>query len=161
MERTAWLDSGLLDFPIAATYHNNIVLHENGVDDNVTGTPVAINAYIESAEFDIEDGQNFGFIWRMLPDVTFTGSTISNPSLNMTLIPMKGSGSGFNTPQSLGGSSSAAVTRTATVPIEQFTNIVYIRVRGRQLIMKAESTGLGVTWQLGSPRIDVRPDGRR
>jgi hypothetical protein len=161
MERTAWLDSGLLDFPIAATYHNNIVLHENGVDDNVTGTPVAINAYIESAEFDIEDGQNFGFIWRMLPDVTFTGSTTSNPSLNMTLIPMKGSGSGFNTPQSLGGSSSAAVTRTATVPIEQFTNIVYIRVRGRQLIMKAESTGLGVTWQLGSPRIDVRPDGRR
>jgi hypothetical protein len=161
MERTAWLDSGLLDFPIAATYHKNIVLHENGVDDNVTGTPVAINAYIESAEFDIEDGQNFGFIWRMLPDVTFTGSTTSNPSLNMTLIPMKGSGSGFNTPQSLGGSSSAAVTRTATVPIEQFTNIVYIRVRGRQLIMKAESTGLGVTWQLGSPRIDVRPDGRR
>jgi hypothetical protein len=161
MERTAWLDSGLLDFPIAATYHKNIVLHENGVDDNVTGTPLAINAYIESAEFDIEDGQNFGFIWRMLPDVTFTGSTISNPSLNMTLIPMKGSGSGFNTPQSLGGSSSAAVTRTATVPIEQFTNIVYIRVRGRQLIMKAESTGLGVTWQLGSPRIDVRPDGRR
>jgi hypothetical protein len=161
MERTAWLDSGLLDFPIAATYHNNIVLHENGVDDNVTGTPLAINAYIESAEFDIEDGQNFGFIWRMLPDVTFIGSTTSNPSLNMTLIPMKGSGSGFNTPQSLGGSSSAAVTRTATVPIEQFTNIVYIRVRGRQLIMKAESTGLGVTWQLGSPRIDVRPDGRR
>jgi hypothetical protein len=161
MERTAWLDSGLLDFPIAATYHKNIVLHENGVDDNVTGTPLAINAYIESAEFDIEDGQNFGFIWRMLPDVTFTGSTTSNPSLNMTLIPMKGSGSGFNTPQSLGGSSSAAVTRTATVPIEQFTNIVYIRVRGRQLIMKAESTGLGVTWQLGSPRIDVRPDGRR
>jgi hypothetical protein len=79
----------------------------------------------------------------------------------MSLIPMKGSGSGFNNPQSLGGSSSAAVTRTATVPIEQFTNIVYIRVRGRQLIMKAESTDLGVTWQLGSPRIDVRMDGRR
>jgi hypothetical protein len=161
MERTAWLDSGTLDYPIAATYHNNIVLHENGVDDNVNGTPVAINAYIESAEFDIEDGQNFGFVWRMLPDVTFTGSTNSNPSLTMTLIPMKGAGSGFNNPQSLGGSSSAGVTRTATVPIEQFTNIVYIRVRGRQLIMKAESNALGVAWQLGSPRIDVRPDGRR
>jgi len=161
MARTAWLDSGTLDYPIATTYLNNIVLHENGVDDNVNGTPVAINAYIESAEFDIEDGQNFGFVWRMLPDVTFAGSTASNPSLTMTLIPMKGSGSGFTTPQSVGGSSSAAVTRSATVPIEQFTDIVYIRVRGRQLIMKAQSTDLGVTWQLGSPRIDVRMDGRR
>jgi hypothetical protein len=161
MARTAWLDSGLLDYPIAATYLGNIVEHENGVDDNATGTPTAINAYIESSEFDIEDGQNFGFVWRMLPDVTFVGSTANNPSLTMTLIPMKGAGSGFNNPQSLGGSSSAAVTRTATVPIEQFTNIVYIRVRGRQLIMKAESNALGVTWQLGSPRIDVRMDGRR
>ena len=161
MARTAWLDSGLLDYPISTTYLGNIVEHENGVDDNATGTPTAINAYIESAEFDIEDGQNFGFIWRMVPDVTFTGSTANNPSLTMTLIPMKGSGSGFNTPQSLGGSSSAAVTRTATVPIEQFTNIVYIRVRGRQLIMKAQSDALGVAWQLGSPRIDVRMDGRR
>jgi len=159
--RTAWLDSGLLDFPIAATYSQNLVFHENGVDDNQTGTPTAINAYIESAEFDLEDGQNFGFVWRMLPDVTFIGSTANNPSLTMTLIPMKGAGSGFNDPQSLGGSSSAAVTRTATVPIEQFTNIVYIRVRGRQMIMKAESNALGVTWQLGSPRIDVRNDGRR
>ena len=165
MARTAWLDSGLRDYPLAATYINNnsgnLVNHEQGVDDNATGTPVAINAYIESAEFDIEDGQNFGFIWRMLPDVTFVGSTANNPSLTMTLIPMKGAGSGFNSPQSLGGSSSAAVTRSATVPIEQFTNIVYIRVRGRQLIMKAESTALGVAWQLGSPRIDVRMDGRR
>lgn len=161
MARTAWLDSGLIDYPIAATYANNIVQHENGVDDNTTGTPTAIEAYIESSEFDIEDGQHFGFVWRMLPDVTFTGSTAQNPSAVMTLIPMKGSGSGFNDPQSEGGSSSASVTRTATVPIEQFTNIVYIRVRGRQMIMKMASTGLGVTWQLGHPRIDVRMDGRR
>ena len=161
MARTAWLDPGLRDYPMAATYLGNLVNHEQGVDDNATGTPTAINAYIESAEFDIEDGQNFGFIWRMVPDVTFVGSTANNPSLTMSLIPMKGSGSGFNSPQSLGGSSSAAVTRTATVPIEQFTNIVYIRVRGRQLIMKAQSDALGVAWQLGSPRIDVRMDGRR
>ena len=160
MGRTAWLDSGLLNYPIATTYLQNIVEHENGVDDEA-GAPAPIVAYIESAEFDIEDGQNFGFVWRMVPDVTFQGSTISNPSLTMTLIPMKGSGSGFNTPQSEGGSSSAPVTRTATVPIEQFTNIVYIRVRGRQMILKAQSDALGVTWQLGSPRIDVRMDGRR
>ena len=161
MGRTAWLDSGLQDYPVAATYSHNLVQHENGVDDNENGTPSAIDAYIESAEFDIEDGQNFGFVWRMLPDVTFQGSTAANPSLTMTLIPMKGSGSGFNNPQSLGGSSNAAVTRSATVPIEQFTNIVYIRVRGRQMIMKARSNDLGVAWQLGAPRIDVRMDGRR
>jgi hypothetical protein len=161
LARTAWLDSGLQDYPIAATYANNIVQHENGVDDNTTGTPTAIEAYIESSEFDIEDGQHFGFVWRMLPDVTFTGSTAQNPSAVMTLIPMKGSGSGFNDPRSEGGSDSASVTRTETVPIEEFTNIVYIRVRGRQMIMKMASTGLGVTWQLGHPRIDVRMDGRR
>ena len=161
MERTAWLDSGLLGYPIAATYSNNLVEHENGIDNNETSVPAAINAYIESAEFDIEDGEHFGFVWRMLPDVTFQGSTINNPSATMTLIPMKGSGSGFNDPQSEGGSSSATVTRTATVPIEQFTNIVYIRVRGRQMILKMQSTDLGVAWQMGSPRIDVRMDGRR
>lgn len=161
LARTAWLDSGLWNYPVAATYSYNLVEHENGVDDNETGTPAAINAYIESAEFDIEDGQNFGFVWRMLPDVTFQGSTVASPSATMTLIPMKGAGSGFNTPQSLGGSSSATVTRTATVPIEQFTNIVYVRVRGRQMILKMESNALGVTWQLGSPRIDIRMDGRK
>lgn len=161
MARTAWLDSGIQSFPIAATYSNNLVEHENGVDNNETSVPAAIDAYIESAEFDIEDGEHFGFVWRMLPDVTFQGSTIESPSATMTLIPMKGAGSGFNNPQSEGGSSSASVTRTATVPIEQFTNIVYIRVRGRQMILKMQSNALGVTWQLGSPRIDVRMDGRR
>ena len=159
--RTAWLDSGLRPYPLAATYSNNLVNHEEGVDDNQNGTPAAINAYIESAEFDIEDGQNFGFVWRMLPDVTFQGSTATSPSATMTLIPMSGSGSGYNNPQSVGGSSSATITRTATVPIEQFTNIVYVRVRGRQMILRMESNDLGVTWQLGAPRLDIRPDGRR
>ena len=161
MERTAWLDSGLRQYPLAATYSNNLVNHEEGVDDNETATPTAIESYIESAEFDIEDGHNFGFVWRMLPDVTFQGSTVESPSATMTLIPMSGSGSGYNSPQSLGGSSSAVVTRTATVPIEKFTNIVYVRVRGRQMILRMESSDLGVAWQLGAPRIDLRPDGRR
>jgi hypothetical protein len=159
--RTAWLDSGLRPNPIAATYSYNLVDHETGVDDAQTGTTLPISAYIESSEFDIDDGHHFGFVWRMLPDVTFAGSTVENPSATMTLIPMKGSGSGYTTPQSVGGSSSAAVVRTAVVPIEQFTNLVHVRVRGRQMILKMESTDLGVTWQLGSPRIDVRPDGRK
>ena len=120
-----------------------------------------IEAYISSAEFDIEDGDRFGFIYRMLPDVTFEGSTAASPSAVMTLIPMQNSGSGYNSPTSVAGSDNATVTRTATIPIEQFTGQVYIRVRGRQMIMKIASTGLGVQWQLGYPRIDIRQDGRR
>jgi len=161
MARTAWLDSGLQDYPIAATYTLNLVEHENGNDDNETGTPAAIEAYIGSSEFDIDDGHNFGFIWRMLPDITFDGSSAASPQAVFTLKPMKGSGSGFTTPESVGGSSSATVTRTATVPIEAFTNIVYTRVRARQLVFRVESSALNTTWQLGAPRIDIRPDGRR
>ena len=153
--RTAWIDSGLRDYPQAATYSYNLVSHELGVDDGTTGTLEPIVAYIESAEFDIEDGQNFGFVWRMLPDVTFQGSTAASPQLTMTLYGMNGSGSGFNQTASKG------VTRTSTAVIEQFTNIIYTRIRGRQMIMKAQSDGLGVTWQLGAPRIDVNIDGQR
>lgn len=153
--RTAWIDSGLRDYPQAATYSYNLVSHELGVDDGTTGTLEPIVAYIESAEFDIEDGQNFGFVWRMLPDVTFQGSSAASPQLTMTLYGMNGSGSGFNQTASKG------VTRTSTAVIEQFTNIIYTRIRGRQMIMKAQSDGLGVTWQLGAPRIDVNIDGQR
>jgi hypothetical protein len=158
--RTAWIDSGLRDYPQAATYSYNLVNHEFGTDDNESGTPVAINAYIESAEFDIQDGHNLGFVWRVLPDVTFSGSDTQNPSVTMTLIPMMNSGSGYNNPQSLGGTSSASVVRSSTVPIETFTGQVYVRVRGRQMIFNIESTGLGVAWQLGAPRIDIRADGK-
>lgn len=153
--RTAWIDSGLRNYPEAATYNYNVVDHEYGVDDNSTSTATAIEAYIESAEFDIEDGQNFGFVWRMVPDLTFQGSTNQNPQVTMTLYGMNGSGSGFNT------EAAKAVARTSTVTIEQFTNIIYTRIRGRQMIMRIGSTGLGTTWQLGAPRIDIKVDGQR
>jgi hypothetical protein len=161
MGRTAWLDSGILDYPLAASYSNTLVYHENGLDDNTNGTPVAMNSYITSSEFDIEDGHNFGFIWRIVPDITFRGSTANAPQATMTLIPLKNSGSGYTNPPSVGGSDSGTVTRTATVPIEAFTQYVYIRVRGRQMAFKVESSQLGATWQLGAPRIDIKPDGRR
>jgi hypothetical protein len=153
--RTAWSDSGLRDYPQAATYNYNIVDHERGVDDNATGTPTAITAYIESAEFDIDDGEHFGFVWRMVPDLTFEGSTAATPQVTMTMYGMNGSGSGFNT------EAAKAVARTSTVTIEQFTNIVYTRIRGRQMIIEISSDGLGTTWQLGAPRIDIKQDGRR
>jgi hypothetical protein len=160
--RTAWTDIGVTsNFPIAATYVNNLVQHETGNDDNATASTLPIEAYITSSEFDIDDGDRFGFVWRVLPDVTFRGSAAASPSATMTLLPLQNSGSGYNSPASLGGSDNGVVTRTATVPIEAFTGQVNIRVRGRQMSIKMASDGLGVQWQLGAPRLDIRPDGRK
>jgi len=161
MARTAWLDSGLRNNPMAATTINNIVYHELGNDDNATDTTLPIASVIETSEFDIDDGDHFGFVWRILPDMTFVGSDTASPQATMTLIPMQNSGSGFNSPVSLGGNSDATVVRTATAPIEQFTGQVYVRVRGRQMILKIENNQIGCAWQLGSPRIDIKQDGRR
>jgi hypothetical protein len=160
MNRTAWLDTGIYAKPVAADADADlIVYHESGVDNNSGTNPEPIEAYISSAEFDIDDGDHFGFVYRIVPDVTFRGSTADSPNAEMTLIPMKNSGSGFST--SVGGADQATITRTAVVPIEQFTGQIYVRVRGRQMILKMASTGLGTTWQLGAPRIDIRQDGRR
>ena len=161
MARTAWLDSGLRDYPLAASYTYNLTNQEFGTDDNETGTPVPISASITSGQFDIDDGDRFAFIWRLMPDMTFDGSTTDDPHATMSLLPLANSGSGYNSPTSEGGSNSGTVTRTATVPIEKFTGQVNTRVRGRQMSIKVESDSLGVRWQLGSPRVDMRPDGRR
>jgi hypothetical protein len=162
MGRTAWLDSGLRDFPLAATYSYNLVNQEQGNDDNETGTPAAIAASIGSSEFDIDDGHNFGFVWRVIPDLTFRNSSGDlTPQCTMSLIPYQNSGSGPNDPQSVAGSSNAVIQRIATVPVEEFTGQVYIRVRGRQMIFQVESNRLGTSWQLGAPRIDIKSDGRR
>ena len=163
MNRTAWLDSGLRDYPIAANpltaTTGNIVNQEYGNDDNATGTPVAIDAYISSSEFDIGDGHNFGFVWRMLPDLTFSGSDASpTPQLTMTLYPMVNSGSGTGTPVAANVDKLTGASYTIT---EGFTGQVYTRVRGRQMILKVGSNQLGTQWQLGATRIDIRPDGRR
>ena len=161
MARSAWLDSGLRNYPLGATYINNLVNHELGVDDNATATTTAISALIGSSEFDIDDGHNFGFIWRVLPDLTFRGSTSGTPQCTMTLIPFENSGSGATDPRSTANTSNASIQRIATAPIEEFTGQVYIRIRGRQLIFQMESTQVGTTWQLGAPRIDIKSDGRR
>jgi len=161
LARTAWLDSGMRNFPLAATYTPNLVNHEEGIDDNQTGTTAAISAFITSAEFDLDDGHQFNFVWRVMPDITFDGSTIDAPSATMTLFPLKNSGSGYNSPASVGGDDNGAITRSATVPVEKYTEQINTRVRGRQLSVKVASSASGVQWQLGTPRIDMRPDGRR
>jgi hypothetical protein len=161
MARTAWLDSGLRDNPLAATYSYNLVNHEQGNDDNETATTQPINAYISSSQFDLDDGHKFMFIWRALPDMDFTGSDTGSPSATMSFLPLANSGSGYNSPTSQGGVNNGAITRSSTVPVEEYTEQLNIRVRGRQLAVKIESTGTGVAWQLGTPRLDMRPDGRR
>ena len=174
MARTAWIDTSLRDYPVAATYSQVLVNHEYGVDDGEPITPVAITSYITSSQFDIGDGHNFAFVWRLIPDLTFRGSTSTTPSITLTLQPLKNSGSGYTTPPSVGGISTdatATVIQTVgttppvtSVQVDQYTGQVYIRIRARQMSMKVESTGtsaLGVQWQLGASRIDLRPDGRR
>ena len=158
--RTAWLDSGLLSLPVAATYNHELVQHEDGVDANDLGTPTALAAYISSSEFDIGDGNNFAYVWRMLPDLTFENSVSTSsgtaPTVAMTLYPLQNSGSGTGT------SAGASVVKGSTYNItEEYTGIIYTRVRGRQMIFKIASDQIGTTWQLGSPRLDLRPDGRR
>jgi hypothetical protein len=158
MARTAWLDSGLLPYPIAATYNGKLVHHEDGVDDaEYPNAILPIAANISSSEFDIGDGHNFGFVWRILPDLTFSGSSSNvTPQVTMTLYPLQNSGSGVTS------TASASVIKSSTYVItEQFTGQIYTRARGRQMIFKISSTDLGTTWQLGAPRIDIRQDGRR
>jgi len=157
MARTAWLDTGLLASPIAATYNYKILSHEVGVDDNETGTPAPIEAYISSSEFDIEDGHNVAQVWRMLPDLTFNGSTAGSvPELTMTLYGLTNSGSGATS-----SSSRNVVKGSNYVITEEFTGQIYTRVRGRQMILRGLSTKLGTTWQLGATRLDIRKDGKR
>jgi len=158
--RTAWLDSGLRDYPIAATYSQNLVNHEEGINDNEGADPLPIAANISSSEFDIQDGHNFGFVWRVLPDLTFetstTSPTMQPPTATMTLFGLSNSGSGVTS------SAGAPVAASASYVItEEFTGQIYTRMRGRQLIFKIESNQINTTWQLGAPRVDIRADGRR
>ncbi len=166
--RSAWIDSSIVsDDPISAGFNNRLIYQEVGADDNATDATLPIEAYITSAEFDIEDGENFGFVWRVLPDITFRGSSAPSPQAKMYLLPLQNSGSGYNNNtstnanQSVAGNSSGTITRNAVLVVEEFTGQLNTRVRGRQMSIKVESTELGVQWQLGAPRIDIRPDGRK
>lgn len=165
LSRTAWLDSGLQARPLATTYDpatqtGRIITHETGLNDNTEGTDNPINAYIGSSEFDIQDGHRFGFAWRVIPDLTFSSSTDSPtaqpPQVTMTLTGLYNSGSGPI------DSASGVVSKGASyVLTETFTGQIYTRIRGRQMIFRIESNQVNTAWQLGAPRIDIRPDGRR
>ena len=155
LSRTAWLDRGILNLPLAANTDHYLYNHEVGFDDGTAEPPVAIAANIESSQIDLGDGDQFIFMSRLIPDLTFVDSTADSPNANITL-------QARNYPGGLYLQSQAkSVTRTATAPIEQWTEQVNLRLRGRAFSFKIESTDTGVGWRLGSPRVDIRPDGRR
>ncbi len=163
LTRTAWIDSPLREYPMAAGADNYLYYHELGVDDGSTNPPSPITAYIQSSDFDIGDGHNYGFVWRMIPDITFDGSTTPSPlkpTVTMTMRPRQNPGSGYGTALSPSVTSAQSYAGQSTYTVQQFTEIIYSRVRGRQMAFKIESNTLGTQWQLGVPRIDVRPDGR-
>lgn len=166
MGRTAWLDSPLRDYPQAATLNNLIVFHEAAVDNGETNPPSPIYSYVQSADFDIGDGHNYGFVWRMLPDITFDGSDMTGlstdkPQVRFTVRPRQNPGSSYGVSSAPTVQSAQSYAGQQTYLVQEFTEIVYTRIRGRQMAFKIESDSLGTQWQLGVPRIDIRPDGKR
>jgi hypothetical protein len=166
--RTAWLDSSLRAFPMAITYgvtggstNAQLLYHEDGADDGTENPSVPIAAEVTSSDFDIGDGHNFGFVWRLIPDLTFDGSFVNNPTAMFTVLPRANSGSAYGSSNNPSVISTQNYQNTRSYAIQQFTQQVYVRIRGRQMAFKISSNTLGVQWQLGVPRIDIRADGRR
>jgi len=155
LSRSAWVDRGLSDNPIAAGLDGYLYTHENGFDDGSTSPSSGITAYIESSQFDIGEGDQFSFVRRLIPDITFRNSTASTPSATFTMKARNFPGGNYLQEDD------ETVTKTASSPVEQFTNQVFVRLRGRSLALRVESTETQMGWRLGSPRIDLRPDGRR
>jgi hypothetical protein len=151
--------------------YNQILSHENGIDDassNVAGVTNPITTYLQTSDFDINGGDHFGYVWRFLPDFTFQGSTAATPQIYLTLNPRNSSGAAYMTGGDIGNVADSTVTNTQaaplppnTSPVEQYTGVIYTRIRGRQMNFKVQSSAIGVTWQMGVNRIDMRPDGRR
>lgn len=166
LDRTFWLDSGLQQYPMAAYGDVNsgtILFHENGNDDASTATPVPFDCYIGSSDFDIGDGHNFGYVWRIIPDVNFTGSTNGYPQVYMQVAPREFSGSPYSKVASTDTKSAQQYyPNFKQYIIQQYTPQVYSRIRGRQMSFRIGSGDqLGVSWQLGAPRIDIKADGKR
>jgi hypothetical protein len=173
--RTAWLDSSLRALPMATTYgaaggstNALLVYHESGVDDGTVNPAVPIVANVQSSDFDIGEGNNFGFVWRLIPDLTFDGSNVNQPTAYFTALPRTFPGAAYGPSNNPGVTSTQNYQNQITYNVQQFTQQVYVRIRGRQMAFRVSSgttgnalDGLGVQWQLGAPRIDIRPDGRR
>jgi hypothetical protein len=161
LARTAWVDTPLRNVPVAAGYGGQILYHETGNDDGSVNPPAPIECFIQSSDFDIGEGHNFGFVWRIIPDLTFDGSTAPAPSVDFSVRPRQFPGSPYGATNNPAVTSNNNYSAQRTYNVQQFTPQVNVRLRGRQMAMRVGSTGLGVAWQLGAPRIDIRPDGKK
>jgi len=149
--RTAWLDRGIRNFPIAASTPH-LFNHESGFDDDTS----AMTAFIETAPMDMGDGDKFVSLKRVIPDLTFTGSvTGSSPNATFTVKARDFPGSDFDQ------TGTGTTSRTATSPVEQFTEKLDYRIRGRSFAIRLDSSALGCKFKMGTPRVDIREDGRR
>jgi len=153
--RTAWVDRGINDYPVATFTDGRQYFQELGLDDATSSPAVAINAHIESSQIDLADGEQFAFIRRLIPDITFENSTAASPNVVFTTKVRDFPGGNYDSEDA------ATVTRSATTPVEQFTNQVHLRLRGRSFALRIASSNTETQWRLGSARLDVRPDGRR
>ena len=155
LPRTAWTDRGVSSLPIAASNDGYLYNHEVGFDDGSTNPPSPVTSFVESSQFDIGDGDQFAFVRRLIPDITFRDSTTPTPKVDFTL----------KTRNFPGGTylqqNDSTVEKTASVPVEQFTQDAHVRLRGRSVTIKVQSGETGVGWRLGSPRLEIRTDGRR
>lgn len=155
MTRTAWVDRGISDYPVSAYIDGRQYFQELGLDDATTNPVSPISAYIESSQIDIQEGENFAFIRRIIPDITFENSTADSPTSTFTVKVRNFPGGNYL------NDNNASVVRSATAPVEQFTDQVHLRLRGRSFALRVESSQTATQWRLGSPRLDIRPDGRR
>ena len=153
--RTCWLDRGVNSDPIAAGSDHYLYLQEIGFDDGSTSPASAISSYIESSQMDLGEGEQFVFMKRLIPDMTFRDSSNPTPSAVMTLKVRNFPGGNYT------NTNNGSVAKTASVPVEQFTDQIFVRLRGRSFAFRIETDDTGVGWRLGSPRVEVRPDGRR
>tara|TARA_R110000850_G_scaffold37650_1_gene99117 strand:- start:118 stop:1974 length:1857 start_codon:yes stop_codon:yes gene_type:complete len=154
LARTAWFDNAISNLPIAASPDGYIYFHEDGLNDGSTNPPSPLSSYIESSAIDMGDGDQFMFVSRVLPDLTFRNST-STPSATFEVSARDFPGANFDQ------TNSGAAVRSATAPVEQFTEQLFFRLRGRSMALKVSSNTLGTQWRLGTPRADMRTDGRR
>jgi hypothetical protein len=166
MPRTSWYDSHIRTYPVTTTYDlttetGRMFYQEYGADDGSTNPPSPVNAYIESADFDLGDGGNqFSFVKRIIPDVDFIGSNNTTPSVTMTLQARNFPGVGVITSPMQDASAGVLGAKVST-QVYNYTTQSWIRLRGRQVIFRVESNQLGVQWQLGTPRLEIQPDGKR
>ena len=155
LPRTVWLDRGVNNFPLAASTDGYLYDHENGLNDGSTNPPTPMTSFIESSQLSIGEGNDFVFLSRLIPDITFDGSVTNGPSADFTLQARNFPGGQYLQ------TNDSEVVQSATTPVEQFTEQAFVRLRGRSFALKVQSNSVDMQWRLGTARVDARQDGRR